>query len=60
MTTRDFNKHLRSFQRQLQTMAEAEVRKRWREEEKLIYVREFTVAAHFRPYRKRRKLQLAA
>lgn len=61
MTARDFSKAIKKIQREFEQYAEAEVRRRWREEEKLVYVKEYTVKAHFYPYKKRKKhLRLVA
>lgn len=46
MTQRDFDKAVAKILGEMKTTAEAEVRRRWREEENLIFVREYTVRAH--------------
>lgn len=53
MTQHDFNRELRRIQRELKSGIEAEVRRRWREERQLIFVKTYTVHAHFRPAKPR-------
>lgn len=55
MTEAEFKRMLRAFEKELKAQAEEEVRRRYREEQGLIYVRTYTVAAHFRPAKKRQR-----
>lgn len=48
MTQTDFTRSIRAFERALKRRAEEEVRRRWREEHGLIYVRRHVVPAYFR------------
>ena len=54
MTRIEFGDALKKIQAELEKQAEDEVRKRWREEHGVIYVREYTVKAHLRPMRPKR------
>lgn len=51
----EWSRQLREIERELEAHAEAEVRRRWREEHGLIYVRTYTVQAYFRPRRAPRR-----
>jgi hypothetical protein len=46
---------LRAIETEMRRTAEEEVRRRYREEHGLIYVKTYTVGAHFRPLRARRR-----
>ena len=55
MSELELKQAIRAITREFKHGVEAEIRKRYREEKKLIFVKEYTVAAHFRkvhPYRK--------
>jgi hypothetical protein len=58
MTRKEFNARsraaLKAFARDVKRVGEEDARRRWREEDNLIYVRTYTVQAHFRPRRNRR------
>ncbi len=55
MTATEMKSAMRRITREFKSSVEAEVRRRWREEMKLIYVREYTVKAHLRKMRPRRR-----
>lgn len=59
MTQIDFEKAVAQIVRDFKHQTEADVRKRWREEHGLIFVREYTVKTHVyrRRPRKRRVVQ---
>lgn len=62
MTEDQFRKALRQIERELKLRAEkeAEIRRRWREERDLIYVKSYTVQAHLRVRKRRRRLRAVA
>lgn len=61
MTQIEFNHAAKEMLAELKHGVEADVRKRWREEMGLIYVREYTVKAHvYKRRRKYRKLRSVA
>lgn len=53
MTQADFTRTIRAFERSLKRRAEDEVRKFWREERGLIYVKRHVVPAYFRKVNRR-------
>lgn len=58
MKQSDFEKAVARILREMKRSAEEDVRRRWREEEGLIFVREYTVRAHV--YRRRLRPRRAA
>lgn len=53
----DFRTAIRAIEREIKRRAEeeAEIRRRYREEHGVIYVRSYTVGAHMRPIRARKR-----
>lgn len=63
MTQLEFNKATQDILVEFRRGVEADVRRRWREEQGIIFVRQYTVKAHVyrRPgFRKRRHLESVA
>lgn len=63
MTQLEFAKAAKDIFAEFKRSTEADVRKRWRDEQGLIFVREYTVAAHVyrrRNFRRRRHLSSVA
>jgi len=54
MTELEFKRCLRQFERDIKRQAIEEVRRRYREEMHVIYVKEYTVKAHLRRMKPRR------
>ncbi len=48
MTQVEFNRAIRTIERQFKRQAIEQVREHWRKERGLIYVKTYTVAAHLR------------
>lgn len=55
MTVATLNRNLKLIAMELRGGDEQDVRRKYREEKGLVYVREYTVGAHFYTYRPRRR-----